>query len=104
MTQIDILREEIRELIKEHNNNHKIMVGYEGSDLMKFNLNKIQSILSKIEKKEKIISLKQKCDNMIKHICDLINDNSKYVMTEACDNNLKLYFNWLNEYMDLENN
>ena len=63
----------------------------------------MNNILSDIEKKERIIILKQKCRNMIKHICDLMNDNNKYVFCDACDNNLKLYFDWVNECIELEN-
>jgi hypothetical protein len=54
------------------------------------------------KKKERIIILKKKCSDMIRNICGLINDNNKYVFSEACDENIKLYFKWIDEYQDLE--
>jgi len=49
-----------------------------------------------------IVILKKKCNDMIKHICDLLKDNPKYVFSKACSDNLDLYFKWINYVTLLE--
>jgi hypothetical protein len=43
-----------------------------------------------------------KSDNLIKHIQKLGKDSPKYVMSQACENNLKLLFKY-QEYIEFYN-